>query len=291
MPSKPSISPRLPQLVLKDPGPSSKYGNASPPTPLQGLKSKRAVTGLERLDFEVIDEWIVRVGYKKTLEKLWDTAANKHEQYELSLKVWDIAANSWHRLSEFGALFWESCRELQIWNEAPGGEDAYKRLIGYEAVVPAMQEVFSKTDDRKKSSYNTIAIRWGANWSLDFDRDKGPDKRDCFPVDPSEKFLAGIASMARQGWDKDQVYSTVDWASKLRLNLAGSGHRKGSWFIPNDIELAISTLDELLGDSVDVPQITDEKLGEHLKVGTKMYASGTGKKIGGKEQQTTAKKI
>lgn len=32
------------------------------------------------------------------------------------------------------------------------GEDAYKRLIRYEAVVPAMQEVYSKVDGQKKGS-------------------------------------------------------------------------------------------------------------------------------------------
>lgn len=43
------------------------------------LESKKAVTGLKMLDFEVIDELIARIGYKQTLDKLWETATNKHE--------------------------------------------------------------------------------------------------------------------------------------------------------------------------------------------------------------------
>lgn len=284
---KPSIPPLASRLMPENPGGSSITGgghveDAPSRTALTRLESKKAVTGLKTLDFEVIDEWIARIGYKQTLDKLWETAANKHEQYELSLKIWDIAADSWNKLGEFGALFWESCRELQIWSEAPGGEDAYKRLIKYEAVVPAMQEVYSKTDGRKKGSYNTIANKWGQNWTRGFDRDLGPDGKDRFPVDPSEKFLAGIASMARQGWQRGQVYSVVDWASKFRLGLVGPGHRKGTWFMPTDIELAIGRLDELLGDTTDISQISDEKLIEYLRGGAK-------KDIKGREHATVKK--
>lgn len=277
--SSPAVKPSIPpRLMPKNPGGSSVTGghveDAPSRTALTRVESKKAVTGLKKLDFEVIDEWIARIGYKQTLDKLWETAANKHEQYELSLKIWDIAADSWHKLGEFGALFWESCRELQIWSEAPGGEDAYKRLIRYEAVVPAMQEVYSKTDGRKKGSHNTIANKWGQNWTHGFDRDLGPDGRDRFPVDPSEKFLAGIANMARQGWQRGQVYSVVDWASKFRLGLVGPGHRKGTWFMPTDIELAIGRLDKLLGDTTDISQISDEKLIEYLRGGARENIRG-----------------
>lgn len=40
------------------------------------------------------------------------------------------------------------------------------------------------------------------NWNTGFDRDMGPDGRDRFPVDLSEKPLAGVANMAGQGWER-----------------------------------------------------------------------------------------
>lgn len=56
-------------------------------------------------------------------------------------------------------------------------EDAYECLIRYETVVPAMQDISTKTGGRKKGSYNTIATKWGSI----------PGGKDRFPIDPPEK--------------------------------------------------------------------------------------------------------
>lgn len=134
----------------KDDNPSR---NISPSLP----KARESAAEFGEIDSDGIDDWIARVGLKQMLSELWGTASTRQEQYELSLKVWNTAANNWHNWAEFGALFWEGCRELQVWNVATGGENAYKRLIRYETIIPEMKAVFLQSESRKKGFYNTIA--------------------------------------------------------------------------------------------------------------------------------------
>lgn len=219
-----------------------------------------------KIDSDGIDDWIARVGLKQMLSELWGTASTRQEQYELSIKVWDTAANNWHNWAEFGALFWESCRELQVWNVATGGEGAYKSLIRYETVIPEMQAVSVQSESRKKGFYNTIAAKWGQGWDVGFDRDLCPEGKDRFPASPSEKFLGSIACLARYGWDKYQVYYALNWASTLRLSVGAPGFRSRAWFVLADVALAINELGMIRNERPDTTQITIENLCELLDI-------------------------
>lgn len=253
-----------------------------------------------KIDSDGIDDWIARVGLKQMLSELWGTASTRQEQYELSIKVWDTAAKNWHNWAEFGALFWESCRELQVWNVVTGGEGAYKRLIRYETVIPEMQAVSARSDSRKKGFYNIIAAKWGQGWDVGFDRDLCPEGRDRFPTSPSEKFLASIACLARDGWDKYQAYYALNWASKLRLSVGAPGFHNGAWFMLADVTLTISELGMISNERPHTTDITIEDLCKLLEIGKNRAlgnngdcragdhnkAGGKGKAVGNEQPMT-----
>lgn len=245
-------------------------GKTPSPTPEAG----KSVAGLGTIDSDGVDDWIARVGLGQMLSELWGTASTRQEQYELSIKVWETAANNWSNWAEFGTVFWKSCRELRVWDVAPGGEDEYKRLIRYKTVVRDMQVVSAQSEVRKKRSYNAIATKWGQGWTVDFDIDLCPDGKDRFPVSPSEKFLASIECLARDGWDKRQVYYTLNWASTLRLSVGGPGIRSGAWFMLVDVALAIDELGMIIKETPDTTQITIEALCDLLKTGKNRALGG-----------------